>query len=793
MFFKKCVLLFCLSLTLASNLDEKCEDNESVCVHIKTRCKTLAVARKLCPKSCGTCPRTGACAVDNGGCAHICSSSNNIASCSCYEGYRLDSNGYDCQDINECEERPNICENSFCKNYKGSYNCTEETHCEMSGLEIKSRNNECCIASKPDEKCGQNPQVLGRIVGGDSAIAGSWPWMVYILLNKATLCGGTLIDAQWVLTAGHCFIKLKDGSDIDLYFGLYAVANKDSGHVRKRRGVEVILHENWNATYYPYRDIALVKLDKPITSTAYIYPVCLPRGERPKPGYKCWVTGYGTTTYKGRASKQLRQVDVPIRTDQECIEAYKKTKFPIDPKVMFCAGYKQGGKDACQGDSGGPLVCQRCQTCSWYIYGVTSFGYKCAEANFYGVYSNIEVFEKWISSKIGKPLIKDQMCDGDITYQAKYMPWGPWSSCSVSCDEGIKVRNRICRKFTAQAQCEGSDREEKTCFEKNCTTWGTWGDWGTCSVSCSGGVQTRFRECLNGNFGEPGCDIGETFEEKKCNQNQCPSYGTWSAWSECSTTCGDGIKTSERVCMNGNDCEGPSTKSVSCSTGPCIEVAKWSEWTSWSDCSSTCGEGLRTKFRECLNGGVGDGECQGSLAEVVKCVNPEPCQAEVKWEQWGDWSECSVTSGLGTYERFRDCKGANPGDAECPGDAKVIKSCNASSCLDYSEWSAWSKCSKEISKTRIKVYRGSLVFCKRQIEEKEDCGESSWSEWSTWQDCSVRCGNGTQTRTRSCVGDRPNTCPGLAIETKSCFQECQTTWSEWGQWSKCSDKDFKFI
>ena len=131
----------------------------------------------------------------------------------------------------------------------------------------------------------------------------------------------------------------------------------------------MILHENWNATYYPYRDIALVKLDKPITSTAYIYPVCLPRGERPKPGYKCWVTGYGTTSklsnfltfciiktgfvfliaYKGRASKQLRQVDVPIRTDQECIEAYKKTKFPIDPKVMFCAGYKQGGKDACQG------------------------------------------------------------------------------------------------------------------------------------------------------------------------------------------------------------------------------------------------------------------------------------------------------------------------------------------------------------------------------------------------------------------------------------------------------------
>ena len=55
-------------------------------------------------------------------------------------------------------------------------------------------------------------------------------------------------------------------------------------------------------------------------------------------------------------------------------------------------------------------MCQRCESCSWYIYGVTSFGYKCAEENYFGVYTNIEVFEEWIVKKIGRELIKDQTC-----------------------------------------------------------------------------------------------------------------------------------------------------------------------------------------------------------------------------------------------------------------------------------------------------------------------------------------------------------------------------------------------
>jgi secreted trypsin-like serine protease len=43
------------------------------------------------------------------------------------------------------------------------------------------------------------------IVGGNAANPGEWPWQVLVLPNSQ-LCGGTLIDSGWVLTAAHCVV-----------------------------------------------------------------------------------------------------------------------------------------------------------------------------------------------------------------------------------------------------------------------------------------------------------------------------------------------------------------------------------------------------------------------------------------------------------------------------------------------------------------------------------------------------------------------------------------------------------
>ena len=50
---------------------------------------------------------------------------------------------------------------------------------------------------------------------------------------------------------------------------------------------------------------------------------------------------------------------------------------------MFCAGYLEGGRDGCQGDSGGPFICVEGD--QPVLYGVTSWGYGCGDANSSGL------------------------------------------------------------------------------------------------------------------------------------------------------------------------------------------------------------------------------------------------------------------------------------------------------------------------------------------------------------------------------------------------------------------------
>lgn len=87
------------------------------------------------------------------------------------------------------------------------------------------------------------------------------------------------------------------------------------------------------------------------------------------------------------------KVSLPIVARSECQNAYKN--YNTITNRMICAGYTQGGKDSCQGDSGGPMVA------GGTLYGIVSWGYKCAQPKYPGVYTNVANLRSWIKSNSG--------------------------------------------------------------------------------------------------------------------------------------------------------------------------------------------------------------------------------------------------------------------------------------------------------------------------------------------------------------------------------------------------------
>ncbi len=154
------------------------------------------------------------------------------------------------------------------------------------------------------------------------------------------------------------------------------------------------MHENYKYPLENSNDIALIKLASPADLGKGVGLVCLSDTSYHLPfddlNKKCWITGWGTLSFGGASPNPLMQASVPLVSKQRCTSAHPGD---IDDS-MLCAGFDEGGIDTCQGDSGGPLVCEFNGT--WYLEGVVSWGFGCAQANKYGVYANVRNLKSWL-------------------------------------------------------------------------------------------------------------------------------------------------------------------------------------------------------------------------------------------------------------------------------------------------------------------------------------------------------------------------------------------------------------
>ncbi|CAK8680068.1 unnamed protein product [Clavelina lepadiformis] len=279
--------------------------------------------------------------------------------------------------------------------------CDGVRHCEDDSDEI-----ECVLTSATLEECGKQsiaPDFTWnqRIIGGNEARNGSWPWQVMVVAGSS-FCGGSIIDERFVLTAAHCVNNLFLPSSLEVYVGRHSFDNNGEGKLLVVKNI--IVHPAYNPSNLQ-NDIALLELEDAISFGTNIRKICYPSANDssidPDAGTICITTGWGNVSPSGGpfiAPETLFQARVPIVDLDRCNVSYSSSIHVLDSHI--CVGYfDDGGVGPCHGDSGGPLICLVNEN-TWYQVGITSFGIGCAQPGYPGVYTRLSYFSQWIDEVI---------------------------------------------------------------------------------------------------------------------------------------------------------------------------------------------------------------------------------------------------------------------------------------------------------------------------------------------------------------------------------------------------------
>lgn len=235
------------------------------------------------------------------------------------------------------------------------------------------------------------PATAQAVVGGSTAPGGAYPFMVSLRANGYPYCGGTLIAAQWVLTAAHCATGRAPAS-------LTAVVDQVqlSGTGGETRAIDqVLIDPAYDSATEDY-DAALMHLAAPTTAIPPALLIQSGNQTTDAPGLLATVIGYGSTapqTIDGGGTisfpAALQQAQVAIVSNQQCAAVFNGRDQPaVRTDLMICAG-GDGHHDACVGDSGGPLLVPGAVPGVWTDVAITSWGAGCAVAGVPGVYTRL--------------------------------------------------------------------------------------------------------------------------------------------------------------------------------------------------------------------------------------------------------------------------------------------------------------------------------------------------------------------------------------------------------------------
>ncbi|XP_043930899.1 thrombospondin type-1 domain-containing protein 7B [Protopterus annectens] len=329
--------------------------------------------------------------------------------------------------------------------------------------------------------------------------------------------------------------------------------------------------------------------------------------------------------------------------------------------------------------------------------------------------------------------VETQKCIFPCPNKCVMSEWSQWSKCPQKCNSNsVRKRTRHPLRFSQSGNsCPADSQEEPCILNKNCFHFHyNLTDWSTCQLSenavCGQGIRTRLLECVRSDGKSVNMAFCEQLNlEKSWRMNihclvECPidcHLTEWSAWSECSQSCGLGghMTHSRHVVLEaqgeGRPCPLQNTQYKPCPIKPCYSwvLGKWSSCTVEG---GQCGEGSRVRNLSCF-------AHDGTFSDAAKLVDDSFCENKASSSKDQDLRQACFVP--------------------CPGDCHLT------------EWSSWSSCHLTCIDQRSFESTGrqsrSKAVIMQSLENQSDCPEQIFET----RPCSGSCSFQTQpSATRHC-------------------------------------------